>query len=302
MYKYITAVLIFVLSGASGLQAQELMARVRVDDSQIQTNERRVFRDMETAFTRFLNERKWTDDEFGYNEKIQVNVQVVLKSTEVGIYSGTLIIQSARPVYNTSYITNTFFFRDDDFGFQYVESQPLDFNLNNFNSNLTSVLAFYANIILGMDYDSFERLGGSPFFERAESIAQIARQAAGSAGWDASAGGSASRNRAALIQNIMNNQLKPVRDLMYDYHRLGLDTFGVDADKSREVVLAGLQKLTEVRRYNPSSILLISFLDAKDDELTNMFTKGDISVRRKAYELLSAMDPGKAENYRKMIN
>lgn len=164
------------------------------------------------------------------------------------------------------------------------------------------MLGFYANIILGMDYDSFERLGGSAFFENAENISQIARQSSNLPGWDPASGGSASRNRGALIQNIMNNQLLPLRELMYDYHRLGLDTFIKNPEESRKIVLAGLEKLTEVRRYNPSSILLISFLDAKDDELTNMFIEGDIAVRRKAFELLSTMDPGKAETYRQIIN
>lgn len=283
------------------LQAQELMATVQIDDSRVQTSERRVFRDMETSFARFLNERKWTNDEFAYNEKIRVNIQVTLNPSSVGTYTGTMIIQAARPVFNSSYITNTFFFRDNDVGFEYVESQPMDFNENNFQSNLTSILGFYANVILGMDYDSFAPLGGTPFFERARNIAQEARQASNLPGWDPSAGGGASRNRAALINNLLNPQLQPLRQLMYEYHRLALDTFIEDPDKSREVVLAGLQTLVEVRRYNPSSILLISFFDAKDDELTNMFTKGDISVRRKAFELLSTMDPGNAEKYRKTI-
>lgn len=302
MLKLIKVVLLVVLySVATEIQAQEIMATIQIDASQVQSADQRVLQDMETSFTRFFNDRKWTNDEFGYNEKIRVNVQLVLNSSEAGNYKGTLIIQSARPVYNSSYTTSTFFFRDSEFNFQYVESQPMDLNENSFINNLTSMLGFYANIILGMDYDSFEKLGGAPYFERAENIARVARES-NSPGWDPASGGGASRNRAALITNIMNNQLLPLREIMYDYHRLGLDTFIEDPDKSRESVLASLQKLVEVRRYNPSSILLISFFDAKDDELTNMFTKGDITVRRKAFELLSTMDPGKAEEYRKIIN
>lgn len=290
----------FLLAGK--LQAQELLARVTVDASQVQSIDPRIFRDMETAIGRFFNDTKWTDDDYGYNEKIRVNIQIVLKDpTAPGNYTGSLIIQSARPVYNSSYTTSTFFFRDIDFAFQYVESQPMDFNSNSYNSNLTSMLGFYANIILGMDYDSFERLGGTVFFERAENISRIAREF-NSPGWDPAGGGKATKNRGSLIQNIMNTQLQPVRQLMYDYHRLGLDTFTESPEESRKVVLAGLEKLAEVRRYNPGSVLLSSFLDAKDDELTNMFTKGDLPVRRKAFELLSTMDPGKAEDYRKMLN
>lgn len=301
MNKFLGISLFLICLLAGQLQAQELLARVQIDESQVQTNERRIFRDMENAFTRFLNERKWTDDEFAYNEKIQVNLQITLNPSEQGTYTGTLIVQAARPVYNSSYTTNTFLFRDNDFNFQYVESQPLDFNENNFNSNLTSILGFYAHIILGMDYDSFEPLGGTPLFETARNIAQIARQSANLPGWDPAAGGSANRNRGALVNSLLNGQLEPLRKLMYDYHRLALDTFVEDPDNSREIVLKSLETLKEVRRYNPSSILLISFFDAKDDELTNIFTKGDISVRRQAFELLSTMDPGKAESYRKVL-
>ncbi len=303
MVKFFQFIFLISLFCSGSLMAQELNAVVRVDESQVQTTERRVFRDMEVQFARFLNDRKWSRDEFDYNEKINVNIQIVLKPTDrVGIYSGSLIIQAARPVYNSSYITSTFFFRDSDFSFAYVESQPLDFNVNSFQTNLASVLGFYANIILGMDYDSFSPLGGTPYFEIARNIQQQASQASGGPGWDPSAGGNASRNRAALINNIINPQLEPIRSIMYNYHRMGLDTFIEDPDKSRAVVLEGLKKLKEVRNYNPGAIYLISFFDAKRDELTKMFSKGDMAVRRQAFELLSTMDPSKAEEYRTIIN
>ena len=301
MLKFFQNTLLFVLLCTGALQAQELNAIVRVDASQVQTTETRVFREMETQFARFLNDRKWSRDEFDYNEKINVNIQIVLNpSNRVGAYSGTLVIQAARPVYSTSYITSTFFFRDNDFNFEYVESQPMDFSVNNFNSNLTSVLAFYANIILGMDYDSFSLMGGTPYFDVARTIQQQA-QLAGGGGWDPSAGGNASRNRAALINNIINPQLEPIRAIMYNYHRLALDTFIDDPDESRRIVLEGLKKLKEVRSYNPSAIFLISFFDAKKDELANMFSKGEMGVRRQALELLAGMDPSRAEEYRKKI-
>ena len=302
MLKFFKYTLLLILFSSGALQAQELNALVRIDASQVQTTETRVFRDMETQFARFLNDRKWSQDEFDYNEKINVNIQIVLNpSDRVGVYSGTLVIQAARPVYNSSYITSTFFFRDNDFNFEYVESQPMDFNINNFQSNLTSVLAFYANIILGMDYDTFSLQGGTTYFDVARNIQQQA-QLSGGGGWDPSAGGNASRNRAALINNIINPQLEPIRTIMYNYHRLALDTFIDDPDESRRIVLEGLKKLKEVRSYNPSAIFLISFFDAKKDELANMFSKGDMSVRRQALELLTNMDPSRAEEYRKKIN
>lgn len=300
MNRFLKVIFSLLFLCAGNVQAQEIMASVQVDASQVDLSDKRVFRQMEVEFARFLNERKWTNDEFDYNEKIHCNIQIVLKPTDrIGFYSGNLIIQAARPVYNSSYITSTFFFNDDDFIFEYVESQPLDFSDNNFNSNLTSQLAFYAYMVLGMDYDSFERLGGTPFFQKAENVVQIARQS-GVRGWDPAADAS-SRNRGVLVNSLLSAQMAPMRDIMYDYHRLGLDTFIEDPDNSRLTVLESLKSLKEVRKYNPSAVLLISFFDAKDDELESMFAKGDTGVRRQAFELLSALDPSNAEKYRTII-
>lgn len=286
---------------AGAAQAQELNCRVQIDDSQVQTQERRVFREMETTFAEFLNNRRWTNDEFGYNEKINCNIQITLNpSDRVGFYNGTIIVQSARPVYGTSYTTSIFLFADRDFTFEYVESQPMDFNDNNFNNNLTSVLAYYANIILGMDYDSFSSLGGTPYFERARNIVQIARQS-GISGWDQNSGGSAGRNRGSLIENLMNTQMQPMREMMYSYHRLALDTFAEEPDESRAVVLEGLKKMQEVRKINPNAVLLTTFMRNKETELTNMYSKGDIAIRRQAFEVLSSLDPSGADKYARII-
>lgn len=291
------ACLLIACLWAGTVHAQELNCRVQIDDSQVQTQERRVFREMETTFAEFLNNRRWTNDDFGYNEKIDCNIQITLNNSDrVGLYSGTIIVQSARPVYGTSYTTSTFLFADRDFTFEYVESQPMDFNDNNFNDNLTSVLAYYANIILGMDYDSFSALGGTPFFERARNIVQIARQS-GISGWDQHSGSNAGRNRASLIENLMNTQMLPMREIMYNYHRLALDEFAEEPEKGREVVLEGLNKLREVRSYNPNAVLLSSFMRNKETELTNMFSKGDIAIRRQAFEVLSVLDPSGADKY-----
>lgn len=301
MNRFIQFVFCLLFLCAGSLQAQELMAVVQVDDSRVGFSEKRVFREMEVEFARFLNERKWTNDEFDYNEKIRFNIQIVLNPTDrVGFYTGNMIIQTARPVYNSSYITSTFFFRDEDFIFEYVESQPLDFNDNRYNSNLTSMLAFYAYMVLGNDYDSFERLGGTPYFKKAENVVQVARQS-GVSGWDPAAS-AASRNRGVLVNSLLSAQMEPVRHIMYDFHRLGLDTFTEDPEKSRKDVLESLKGLQEVRKFNPNAILLISFFDAKKDELANMFSKGDMSVRRQAFETLSTLDPGNLEKYRQIIN
>ncbi len=297
-----TGLLVFLLGlGVNSLQAQELLAQVQVNDTKVQTQERQVFREMETTFAEFLNNRQWTSNELGYNEKIRCSFQIVINQQEqIGSYKASVIVQVARPVYGTSYLTPIFLFNDTDFIFQYVESQPLDFNPNTFNSNLTSMLAYYAYVIIGMDHDTFVPLGGTPYFEMARNIVQVAQQA-GIQGWDQTSGGNASRNRAALVNDLFNTRMVPVREMMYDYHRLALDTFIAKPEEARALVLSDLKKLNDVREFNPSSILLITFFDVKDDELANMFAKGDMGVRRQAFDLLRVLDPSSSDDYAKIL-
>jgi hypothetical protein len=249
-----------------------------------------------------MNNTRWTEHTFEFNEKIRASLQLTINSMpSVGIYSGTMVIRSVRPVYNTSYSTSVFTFVDRDFNFNYVESQPLDFNINTFNNNITSMLAFYAYVILGMDGDSFERLGGTPFFEQARTIAQVAQQQGGVGGWDPAQGGNAARSKAALIDNLMNTRLQPLREFMYSYHRLALDTFLENADGSRKLISDGLAGLKQVRDYNPSSILLIAFFDSKATELSNMFRQGAPQVKQQAYTTLIALDPSNTDKYSQIL-
>lgn len=277
--------------------AQELNCRVTINDSQVQASDRTIFREMEEAFTEFFNERDWSPEEFGYNEQIDCNIQITItEQNAAGSFRGSFYIQAARPVYGGSYVSPTFVFNDRDFNFEYVASQPLDFSPTSFNSNLSSMLGFYAYMVLGMDFDSFAPLGGTPYFEQARNIARIAQQE-GLPGWDPASGGNASRNRGALVNNVLSPQALALREMMYTYHRLALDTFIENPEESRKLVLEGLKTLSEVREYNPGAIALIAFFDAKSDELAKMFTEGDMAVRRQAFDLLRSMDPSEVEKY-----
>ncbi|WP_224995617.1 DUF4835 family protein [Cesiribacter sp. SM1] len=283
-------------------QAQELNCTVQVNDAQIDVADKRVFREMERAFTAFMNNTTWTDQNYDFNEKIDCNMQITINTMpSVGTYTGTLVIRAVRPVFNTSYTSSIFTFVDRDFNFSYVEAQPLDFNINAFNNNITSMLAFYAYMVVGMDNDSFEPLGGNFAFQQARTIAQIAQQQGGIPGWDPAAGGNASRNRGALIEGVFNTRLQTLRDLMYNYHRLGMDTFTADAEASRKIILENIGALKQVRDYNPSSILLITFFDSKAIELANMFQQGSPQVKQQAYNLLTTLDPSNTEKYRAIL-
>lgn len=283
------------------LAAQELNANVVVNFQNVQTTETRVFTDMENAFQQFLNNRKWTDDAFAPEERVNCNFVINIEQMpSVGNFQATVQVQSSRPVYGTNYESLMLNFADRDWQFQYVESQPLEFNLNSYTSNITSLLAYYANIILGLDYDSFSELGGQTFFERAQLIVSNAQQQGG-AGWD-QFGSNRRRNRYWLAENFINPQMTAVRRGIYNYHRKGLDTFMEDEAESRKNMLSALEEIQKVSKVFPQSILLISFFDAKNDEIISTFSKGDTQIRRNAYNALVEINPTMTDDYSVIIN
>ncbi|HEY3429217.1 MAG TPA: DUF4835 family protein [Cyclobacteriaceae bacterium] len=279
--------------------SQELNTIVTINvGPKVQTTDRNVFRDMKNALQQFLNTRKWTNDAFQTHEKINCSLLININDMpSIGIFSASVQVQSARPVYNTNYTSLLLNFADRDWEFEYIESQPLEYNDNSYTSNLTSMLAFYAYVIIGMDYDSFSELGGTPHFQKAYTVVNNA-QSSNRPGWQALGN---NRNRYAMIENLINPQMTDVRKSLYSYHRLGLDTFEKNPDQSREVILKGLKDVKRARDLNPNAILVISFFDAKSKELANIFSDGALPVRREAYELIIVMDPSNRSSYDKII-
>ena len=278
--------------------AQELNCRVSVDARQIQTTERRIFEDMETAFSQFMNNRKWTDDEFDTEERINCNIIVTLESQpSIGNYTATVQVLSARPIYGAAYESVLLNFADRDWAFEYTESQPLQYNDNTFISNITSLLAYYAYLIIGYDYDSFEKLGGDPYFTKAWQVVNSAQQS-GYSGWNQF---NSIRNRYWFAENILNAQLRPVRESIYEYHRNGLDNFIEKPEDARKSVLEALKEIQKINKIKPRAILTISFMDAKSKELANMFQEGNLTVRQEAYTILQEVDPSRGEEYQKII-
>ena len=287
-------------------RAQELNANVVVNLSpQVQTTERAVFRDMENAFSQFLNNRKWTNDNFSVEERIDCNLVISIeRMNSVSSFEAAVQIQSARPVFNTNYtsilLNMAQNYADNDWDFDYVASQPLELNENALQNNITAILAYYAYIIIGVDYDSFSKLGGTQYFERARDIANNADQLFGGNGWKQFV--TPPRNRYWLAENLNNPQLQSAREAMYDYHRLGLDTFDQTPDESREAILESLKKMQAAFQANPNAYIIILFLFAKSDELVNVFSEGDLSVRRQAYEILAQLQPTKTTEYQKILS
>jgi hypothetical protein len=293
--------LVFILLAVSSLNAtaQELLATVTVNvGPKVSTTDRNVFRDMKTAFQQFLNSRKWTNDAYQQHEKINCSILININDMpSIGVFSASVQIQSARPVYNSNYTSLLLNFADRDWEFEYIESQPLEYNDNTFTNNLTSMLAFYAYLVIGLDYDSFSELGGTPYFQRALTVVNNA-QSSNRPGWQSLGG---NRNRYWIIENLLNPQLAEVRRTLYSYHRLGLDTFEKTPDQSRLIILTGLKSIRKARDINPNAILIISFFDAKSKELANIFSDGQLPVRREAYDLITVMDPSNQATYAKMI-
>lgn len=278
---------------------QELDFTVSINADVVQTTERGIFDEMRTAFQRFLNDTKWSDDRFRNTEKIKGNLVLTIQDQpSIGRFTANAQIQLIRPVYGTSYETVLLNFADRDWDFQFTISQPLQFNENNFSSNITSLLAYYAYIALGLDYDSFSPLGGTQFYDKALLIVNNA-QNSGSTGWGQFQN---RRNRYWLIENLrINNQYEPIRRAFYKYHINALDKFQQTPDDSRNIILESLKEIQNINRILPNSILIIAFLDAKNDEIINIFSKGQMEVRRSVYNELLKLDPTRRSKYQKIV-
>lgn len=292
-----TIFIALILAGLS-VQAQELSCNVVVDRQQVSVSDPSIFDEMETDFAEFINNRKWTDDKFKPEERIKCNFLITITGVpSVGVYEATVQILSARPVYGTDYETVLLNFADRDWSFAYVPSKPIQFNENAFTDNISSLLSYYAYIILGLDYDSFSPLGGTPYYQEAFQIVNNAQQSS-FPGWQQLGN---TRNRYWLIENLLSASLEPVRQAMYTYHRQGLDIMREEPDEARNKIAECLQNIQKANRSRPRSILTISFMDAKATELANIFSSGSPTVRKKAYGILTSIDPSKTDRFKPII-
>lgn len=278
--------------------AQELNCKVTINADQIQTSDRSVFKDMERAFAAFLNTRKWTNDNFKNYEKINCAIFLNISTMpSIGSFKANAQITAARPIYGTNYETVLLNFADREFEFEYLESQPMEYNDNNYISNLTSMLAFYAYTILAVDYDSFSEMGGNPFVQKMLVVANNA-QSSNRPGWSIL---TSTRSRYALLESMNNAQQADIRKGSYKYHRLALDTYQKDPNQSQEQILDVLKNVKKVWSVYPTSVLVSSFFDAKYNELANVFKESSLNTKREAYDILTSIDP-KRTVYQKIIS
>ncbi|HBH22816.1 MAG TPA: DUF4835 domain-containing protein [Cytophagales bacterium] len=291
-------IFIFFTSLTWDSQAQELFCKIVVNGDQVQTQDKVIFRDMEQAFTRFMNEQKWTDNTYEPFERIKCNLLITVQSMpSIGNFRATAQIVSSRPVYNSSYESVMLNYADRDWVFNYTEGRPIIFNESGSNDNLTALLAFYAYIIIGLDRDSFELNAGAPFYQTAQEIVNFS-QGSELPGWQPY---DSNRNRYWLLENLTNNIFLNVREGIYRYHRLGLDRMISEPQEARQEVMMILEELKKANDLRPNAELTISFFDAKSDEIVGIFQEGQPALKRQAYNLLVELNPKNTEKYKTIL-
>ncbi|MGB8357959.1 MAG: DUF4835 family protein [Bacteroidales bacterium] len=282
--------------------AQELYCNVQVSAQKIQGSNREIFQSMQRDIYEFMNGMVWTDNLFSFSERIDCNILINLDDQlSADEFNGTLQVQLSRPAYNTTYESTVLNFMDNNFRFKYVEFEPLEFNPNAYTTNLVSVLAYYAYLIIGMDYDTFSPLGGTPYFQVAEKIVNNA-QGAPEAGWKPY-DGSRNRNRYWLVKNILNEEYSGVREFVYQYHILGLDKLESDAPQARTNIYESLKLLQEVYRQRPDPYMyyMSIILEAKVNELVNIFTPGFPDEKNRVVQILVEIDPANEKKYQQIL-
>jgi hypothetical protein len=280
MFKYVVIALLFC---ASNVVAQELNCQVTVASPQIQgTTEKQIFEQLQKSIFEFMNNTKWTKDNY--------------TKLETDEYKATIQVQSRRPVFKSSYFSPAVNYIDENFTFKYQQFQQLEFNLNTYSTNLTSVLSFYAFIILANDYDTFANLGGTEYFQKAQLVVANA-QSSGEVGWKSQ---ETDKNRYWIPENALQPVFLPIRECMYKFHRMGLDVMFDKPDEGRAEILKSLEALLEVYKNRPASFIMELFFNAKADEIVNIFSKGLPDQKAKAVQVLTTVSPANTTKWYKI--
>ena len=294
--------LLLIILFSLNLRSQELRCNVQVVSQQIQGSNKQVFQTLQNAIYEFMNNRVWTNHVYTMEERIECNMMInITEQLSADDFKGTMTIQVSRPVFNTNYNTTTLNFMDNNIRFRYVEFSPLEFDLTSNISNLTSILAFYAYYILGLDYDTFSLMGGSQYFINAEQIVLNAQNAA-ERGWKPM-DDIAHKNRYWLVKDMIDTDYEPVRVFNYNYHRLGLDVMDEQVVEGRAAITSSLELLQQVYRKKPDPYMYLLRLvfDAKVDEIVNVYTESYPEERNRAYDILTEVDKPNANKYKAIL-
>ena len=280
------------------LRAQELQCEVRVSSNKVEGSDKTLYQNLQTSLYEFINNTKFTEINFRQAEKIECSMLVDVTNREGNYLTAEISLALRRPVFKSNYSTPLFNYIDKRFYFEYTDGQSLDFNPNNYISNLTSTIGFYVYIFLGLDFDSFSPNGGDPFFAIAENIANSAPQEAGSDnGWSSTG----RNNRYAIISDINNQSYQPLRQFLYDYHRNGLDVMAEKPEQGREAILGALAHLQNVYERNSMCYFLQLIVESKRDEIIQVFSQGEMKIRTEAANIMKAIDPSQSSRYDAML-
>lgn len=287
------------LSFFGSISAQEIVSNITINTPKLQTADPKIFKNLKSALQEFINNRKWSEDSYLQEEKIDLNVIITIdEEISQTAFRAQLTIQASRPVYNSSYNSVLIQHLDKEFYFTYGEFEVLDFTEGSFSSNLTSTIAFYVYVVLGLDYDSFAELGGDKYLNKAQDILNAVPRGAAK-GWTMQDG---DRNRYWLIENLLNVRMQGLRRAMFQYHLLGLDR--LSQEDTRTEALAAIEKaLTAIRDANaayPASMIVQTFVNSKRDEILNVFSVADLRTRRRIYDIMIKIDGTHAADYQKL--
>ena len=284
--KIIYILLVFI--SFQSLFSQELNCTVSVNYDRMTDVNPQIFKNLEKQLTEFLNTTKWTSKEYKQNEKITCNFFINIAKYNSNNFESTLQIQSSRPIFNSTYESPILNINDKDFNFRYIEFEQLIYDQNSYTSNLISVLAFYSNLIVGLDKDSFEDLGGTKQLETASNIVNIA-QTSGYKGWSQSDGGNT--NRYFLISDLLSNTFQPFRRTLFQYHFEGLDLMSENLMKGKEGVAKAVETIAVIQKSRPNALLTRTFFDAKTDEIVSVFSGGPATNNSQLIETLNRISP-----------
>ena len=299
----VLSILTLLLAAGPAAQAQELLAEVRVSTENVTISDPTLVTQMQNDIRTFLNNRAWTTQTYRPEERIRLKVFIGITAIpQNGTYSTTMRLISTRPVYGTGYDTNVISIVDRNFNFNYSPQTPLDFSPNSFVSNLSSLLGYYAYLVIGLDRDTFARLGGTPYYELARNVVSYSANQTQSNEVDEGWRGTGSRERHFLLDNITDPQLEAFRTGLYGYYRQGLDLFIEKPDEARASVMAALSGIQKAAITRPSTLFARAFFDAKSDEIANIFrTSQDQQLKQQLVTMLTEVDPTNSAKYQTVL-
>ena len=297
------SLLLFLLLAGPAARAQELLAEVRVSTENVTISDPSIVQQMQNDIRNLLNSQAWTNLTYGKDEKIRLKMFIGITAIPVnGTYNCTMRLISTRPVYGTGYETNMVSLVDKNFNFNYSPQNPLAYSANSFSSNLASLLGFYANLVIGLDRDSFSRLGGTTYYEQARTIVNYTANQTQTNEPDEGWRGSGARERHWLLDNLLDPQLEAFRTSLYGYYRQGMDIFIEKPDEARASVMVALTGVQKAALTRPGTLFVRAFFDAKSDEIANIFrTSTDAQLKQQVVTMLTDVDPTNSAKYQTLL-